>query len=288
MGKSRWNRMVSIPVKSLTPEELKEAIHEWAEGCDELERLLWACHDNGLETGGCHVDERSNYIQFAVATESAEQLKKCLSAAEVYGYATLQMMIGGNPYSGPNWHRTKLGVTCTRPNDVDSFFCNLTNALENGKYSETKSGFTLISDIAEFFEEKLAALEFFMSVQNHSEYEFRIILRSNERNWKYFNELFGSFGMVQEVEKKEKYSMISWYVNASSKEEFYDVLFDILEGIKRKWNLETPTEIMPDMGFPHKALLMQKKFGITPEGVKKMNDWINENYPRPDGGKVNY
>ncbi len=286
MGKSRWNRMVSIPVKSLTQEELKEAIHEWAEGCDELEKLLWTCYEKGLETAGSHVGKHNNYLDFYVASNSKSQLKKVLFVAEAYGFSESFMMFGGNPISGPEWYRTHVDVSCLIPENVAEFYANITQALENENTEIPARCFGMMIDFAEFFEGKMAMLNFRMKVRNHSEYEFFIETFANQQNWAYFDELFSSCGMIQKT--RDDAPFICWYLKSSSKEDFYDTLQNLLDKIRENWNFNTPTEVTDDMNFDLKALIMQKKFGTTPEGVKKMNAWINSNHPRLNGRKVNY
>lgn len=286
MGNSKWNTGASVPVTSLTPEELKDAIHEWAEGCNELEKLLWLCYRKGLETGGCHVGQRNNYLDFYITSQSSERLKKVLWAAETYGFAETFMMFGGNPYSGPNWYRTVLSVDCLIPENVGEFYARISQTLEDETEVFSTRCFGMMTEFAEFFEDKLVNLTFRMRVRNHCEYEFYIEKFKGEYNWNYFDELFGSLGMTKK--QREDAPFVCWCLKSSSEKEFGDALNIILEGIRAKWSLETPTEIMPDMEFNHKALLMQKKFGTTPEGVKKMNDWINANKPNPNRRDVNY
>lgn len=55
---SKYNNIKSIPIDSLSKEELKTAIHEWAEGDDAMERLLWAFYNKGIKTNGCHAGTR--------------------------------------------------------------------------------------------------------------------------------------------------------------------------------------------------------------------------------------
>lgn len=286
MGKSTWNRIVSIPVKSLTREELKEAIHEWAEGCDELEKLLWTCYEKGLETAGSHVGKRNNYLDFYVASNSKNQLRKVLSVAEMYGFSETFMMFGGNPISGPEWYRTHVDVSCLIPENVAEFYRSITQALEDETQEVSVRCFEMMTDFAEFFEDKMTMLNFRMKVHNHSEYEFFIETFGNQQNWEYFDELFASCGMIQQM--RDDAPFVCWYLTSFWEEDFYDTLTNLLTKIRETWNFSTPTEIMEDMPFKLKALIMQKKFGKTPEGVKKMNAWINSNHPRLNGRKVNY
>ena len=67
--KREWNTGAGIPISSLSQDELKEAIHEWAEGSKELEDILWACYKNDVVTIGSHVDPSEIgrfYIQFII------------------------------------------------------------------------------------------------------------------------------------------------------------------------------------------------------------------------------
>ena len=286
MGNTKWNSGVSVPVHALTHDELKEAIHEWAEGSEKLERLLWTCYEKGLETGGCHIGPYSNYLEFYVNTNSAEQLKKVLATAESYGFTEAFMMFGGNPLSGPNWYRTSLAVDCLIPENVDEFYARINRDLVAAESTSSARCFALMLEFADFFEDKLADIKFRMKVRNHSLYEFFIEKYKGSHNWEYLDELFGSFGMLQKKAKDAPF--VWWYFKGESEEDFYDTVKNILEGIRNKWTLSVPNEIVDPKDFNFNALLMQKKFGTTPEGVKKMNDWINANNPRPGARKVNY
>ena len=286
MRNQKWNTGASVPIHSLTHNELKEAIHEWAEGSEELERLLWTCYTKGLETGGCHIGKYNNYLEFYINATSTEQLKRVLSTAESYGFAETFMMFGGNPLSGPNWYRTSISVDCLIPEKVDEFYARLNRTLIDEEANNSARCFGLMLEFAEFFEDKLADINFRMKVRNHTLYEFFIEKYKGRHNWAYLDELFSSFGMLQK--KAEDAPFVWWYFKGESEKDFYDTVKNILEGIRSKWSVETPTEIVDDKDFNFNALLMQKKFGTTPEGVKKMNDWINENNPRPNGRKVNY
>ncbi|MBQ8299015.1 MAG: hypothetical protein IJX99_03980 [Clostridia bacterium] len=285
MGKSRWNRSVAIPTESLTLEELKEAIHEWAEGCDELEKLLWSCYNNGLKTAGCHVGKYNNYLQYYVASESKEQSARVLNATESYGNSEAFLTFGGNPISGPSWYKTNISISSYIPDDVGSFYASINRELEGETHVEARC-FGLMAEFADFFEDKMTGLYFRVTVRNHSEYRFIVESYMNQRNWEYLDELFGSLGLVRE--EREDVPLVAWSLNASSEEEFYNGVKSLLDAIRSNWAIETPTTFFDDMGFNLKALIMQKKFGTTPEGVALMNNWINTNHPNPNVRKVNY
>lgn len=286
MGKSEWNTGASIPISALTPEELKVAIHEWAEGYDELEDLLWVCHRKGLETAGSHACDQNNYFQFYISESSIEQAKRLLSATEAYGFGQIFVTFGSNPYSGPNWHRTSFDVSCLRPEDVRNYFTRMARAVENEQFERTHRAFEFVADFARFFEDKMTGVCLRANVRNHSEYEFFIESHRNEGNWAYFDELFGSLGMTSYRREADQFA--AWYIRGSTQEEFYEAMKHVAEGVQTKWSLPVPTEPTDDMGWAEASLIMRQKFGTTREGTKLLNDWINTTYPRKDGRKVNY
>ena len=104
---SKYNRMASIPISSLSEQELPIAIREWAEGNVHMENLLWACYKNGIETNSCHADE-SPYIGFYLDSKKEEVLKLLNVAQSIKGASFLVMPDGGNPFSGPDWNRPVL------------------------------------------------------------------------------------------------------------------------------------------------------------------------------------
>ena len=108
MKGSTWNCLKSIPVDDLSEAELKEAIHEWAEGHDSFEELLWLCYNNGIKTNGCCAgDHHFAYVDFLL-DEGKEKLLEMMSAAWKYGKINFFCQFYGNPRSGSDWYKTCL------------------------------------------------------------------------------------------------------------------------------------------------------------------------------------
>lgn len=81
MKKNKYNNGSSMPISGLSKDELKVAMKEWAEGSKTLEKLLWNCYNNGIETGGCHIKNRFAYIDIygdSCSNEGKEKIKKWL------------------------------------------------------------------------------------------------------------------------------------------------------------------------------------------------------------------
>ena len=53
MDKKMYNTGQPIDIETLSKDELKEAFHEWAEGCDILENLLIEAYNKGLFSRAC-------------------------------------------------------------------------------------------------------------------------------------------------------------------------------------------------------------------------------------------
>ena len=135
MGKSKWNYGCSIPILALSEAERKEAIHEWAEGNDSLERLLWNCYENKVVTNGCCAGEHHRpYVDFLIEESSRDALKQILDAADNRSnYKAIFLMSGGNPYSGPDWYKPILGISPCK--ERKSFFDDLNSYSENSNDS---------------------------------------------------------------------------------------------------------------------------------------------------------
>lgn len=49
----KYNNGKPIRIQDLNPEEIENAIHEWAEGSESLEKLLKECYKNGIYSYAC-------------------------------------------------------------------------------------------------------------------------------------------------------------------------------------------------------------------------------------------
>jgi hypothetical protein len=151
-----WNDKSSIPIRNLTPEELKEAIHEWAEGSEELEELLWLCHDHKVVTLGCHVSKSGNgcYIEFDIEDADREYLKKIVYYTYLTGWGRLVLHFGANPRSGPDWYKPTISVSTSIPYPANRLFKNLIEVFRDGKKTDEKAPFLKIFELYEVAKRK--------------------------------------------------------------------------------------------------------------------------------------
>ena len=287
MNKSKWNRIESIPVSSLTEDELKQAIKEWSEGSKQLESLLWTCYKNGIKTSGCHTGKHANFVYLSINLEgnTPRDILKCmLSEVEKFGNAQVNLHFGGNPLSGPEWHKTSIFISSKYALQADRLWENLDKAITEKHSDNQYICFSRILDFYDFLQDKDCGLTCRMYISAYHMYEIKFDDSGPESTTEYFSAFFDKLGFKTEKDSSKKF----WVFKTGDKSVFKDMLDKICEAFEKEYSLEKPTEITQDMTFNYRAFLMQKKFGYTRAGIQKMNDWINENSPRSDGCKVNY
>ena len=274
---SKYNRMASIPISSLSEQELPIAIREWAEGNMHMESLLWACYDNGVETDGCHADAFP-YISFHLDSKK-EGILKLLSAAEnIKGTSFLVMPDGGNPLSGPDWNRPILTLRfeAQEKRETDFILKKLTLALtSNQEELNTDNLFAQLLELAHFFANKESGLDFCAFHNQDNSYSF--ITRAEKLNFEYYNSLLQNAGL-QLVETPE-----DWWCNGCSMQDneaqaLLQKSKTCIANIMQNYSLEKPTEILEEMSFNTMARVKKREFGDSLEGQQKFAKWAQEEW----------
>ena len=287
MGKSKWNRIESIPISSLSEDELKEAMKEWAEGSQALENLLWVCYQNGIKTSGCHTSEHARfvYLDFDFEENTPRDLLNCVfSEVEKFGNAQINLHFGGNPLSGPDWYKTYFGISSRYVLQADRLWENLAKAILEKHFEEKYSIFIKILDLHDLLQDKDCGLTCRMKVSAYCTYEINFDDSGPKSTTEYFSAFFEKLGFEVYEDHGKKF----WFFKTSDKAVFKNLLDKLCAAFASDYSLEKPAEVTSDMTFNYQAYLMQKKFGHTREGIEKMNDWINDNQPvhEPYGKKV--
>ena len=267
---SKYNRIVSIPVESIPKEEIKEAIHEWAEGDDAMERLLWACYEKGIKTGGCHAGAKP-YIDF----KYQENLNKLIPLFEVtqkvVGSQIFIVVDGGNPFSGPDWNLASIGIgiDAEYKDETDVYFDNLTNALEK----ESSNTHPLL-DLLEFFIDKESGLLFRL---RHNEDKFIFYVESRQTSkerYNYYSKLFTKSGLI-ECERKFDDGRHYWKVEDNNIESLLNKIEKIKEYIINNYSLEPEKDEEKIVNWILKARF--KKKTLTEE---EFDNWLKEEEKR--------
>lgn len=285
---SRWNHMQSIPMPEISENEISEAIHEFSEGCDSLEKLLLDCKANGVETSGCHFGHGS-YLDIR---PDSGQKKIAQMLAKTLKIPKTQILItpnAGNPFSGQDWYRATIGFqsqTNIAERDI-YFFQELSKALKL-EYSCSpillETAKTLL-ELCNFLKDKESELN--IRITHHYGESFAITLETwkTKLNVTYYKKLFNKVGLKPYT--KENWPIVLWETYPITDEELYNKLSLFTQQLISKFSLPLPTEITEDMRFAAKAMVMRRKFGTEPTGIAKMNDWINS-YRSREQSPVNY
>lgn len=277
---SKYNRMASIPISSLSEQELPIAIREWAEGNVHMESLLWACYKNGIETDGCHADEYP-YISFHLNSKNEEVLKLLNVAQSIKGASFLVMPDGGNPLSGPDWNRPNLSIwfEAQKKIEVDSILEKLTLALtsKEEELNTDNDFFAQLLDLAHFFANKESGLDFCALHNQDDSYSF--IMRAEKPNFEYYNSLLQNAGLQLE-ETPEDWWCNEWSMEGDEVEALSQKIRVCIANVMQNYSLEKPTEILEEMSFNTIARIKKREFGDSLEGKQKFAEWIQEEWTK--------
>lgn len=96
-------------ISKIRKEELEEKFDIWSEGSLELKKLLNFCYQNGVVTSGCcrHLP----YLEMDLEESDLSLIAKMLTGAYEATGVKIYLAKGGNPYSGPNWHKTIFNIS---------------------------------------------------------------------------------------------------------------------------------------------------------------------------------
>ena len=269
---SKYNHIKSIPIESIPKEEIAQAIHEWAEGYDFLEKFLWVCYERGIKTDGCHAGMRS-YVGFSYEGEKDNELALLMNAAISQNES--QVMIsphGGNPLSGPDWYKTNIvvGAETEYEEDGKAFFDSLTQQLKNNQ-SDTNIDFSPLLALTKFFSDNLAGLLIRIR-HNNNEYSFSLEGYFPDKDKvEELNSLFQGCGLVMyshpEGERK------NWTCTCADIETLSSKIREVADYIISNYSINPPTEVCENNTFNINANIVRNK--AIQEGRPEMFDtWL--------------
>lgn len=286
---SKYNDLKEVPINDLNESELQQAFKEWSEGDKYLEELLESCHNNGVETVGCHTEWHlgaANPSYFSVrVNESHDKIKKMLEVIKDTKELAIRIEPdGGSPNSGDNWYKPILSVDrlemnkkldCTESGDI--VFKQIKEKLTEEREDEHEDdSISALLDLYDFFTGKDSNLTFSMNHKNENEYEFNITTLGNERDWDYYNDLCEHAGLTR-IEQEDESPIAEWSTSAESYELLSDKIKKCRDVLLSEYSLEIPNEIREDMTFINaQARVKRREFGDTPEGRQKLKEWVDE------------
>lgn len=274
---SKYNSGASIPISSLSDEELRIAIHEWAEGNNSLESLLWRCYKNGIETQGCHSGLNS-YLQIGLKSPK-DKLIKILGAIHQLNDSDIFILPnGGNPFSGPDWYKPSICIGSSSPTKKESnrFFDVLSNTIDENDIKQANED-SLILELLNYL--------YFFNGKGLDE-NLRLVHNANEKKQYTFSiEGFydiNNFNRLNPIYQKNGFKMILsdkiedltfFTLSSNDPQELAEKMRKGREYLQERYWVEYPS---PENATSTnlQVRLMRMRFGDTQEGRQKFEEWF--------------
>ena len=267
---SKYNNITSIPIESIPKEELAQAIHEWAEGDEAMERLLWSCYNHGIETSGCHAGA-DPFLGFYLNNET-ENISRILNTTNnIPFFQILLSPDGGNPFSGPNWQKPMItiGVFEETKEKADNFFNSVTDSLEN----QTNGEYNPLLSLFDFFKGKNSLLTFRLrNLKDRCIFRIEMSPASKELS-DFYQELFTRAGLKRSIisEEHESNGRYSWILEDTNMDMLYIKIDQARKIIEEGYSLRPPLTEDDMTSFTTKARHMKEH--MSEEAFKR---WIEE------------
>ena len=253
--KEKYNNLSSIDIHSLSPEELKIAIHEWAEGDEAMEALLWKCYYTGVETKQSHAGGRP-FIEVS-ADQNADKVKNMIdSVSDIDGFSILISPDGGNPFSGDVFYKAGIGIiflSTEYQEDAEILFNKMNASLDLEKKSNSKMADSIIN-LYNFFREKESDLEFRIRFVD-GKYIFNAEI-NGRMHTEEFEKMFSGFGLVQDKEAVFN----SWCFESDNLEEFGNRLEAVSNAIISSYSFEKPDKLDERMSLNEVFRYLRRRY----------------------------
>ncbi len=250
----KYNNLSSIDVYSLSPEELKIAIHEWAEGDEAMEELLWKCYNSGVETKQSHAGARP-YIEIS-GDHNVEKVKSLISSVcNVDGFSTRIAPDGGNPFSGDVFYKPGIGIAFLKTeyqSEADEIFRRMTQSLD--MQSVPNKMIDSFINLYNAFKGKESGLDFRITFQD-GKYQFSTGV-GGRYNLEQFNELFSNIGLTP-----GKFGVIDvWQFESDNLEDFGNKMEYFTNTLINNYSFELPDRLDEKMSFNERFLYLRRRF----------------------------
>ena len=274
---SKYNHIHSIPIESVPKEEIAIAINEWAEGDEAMERLLWACYENGVKTDGCHTG-MCPYLGLKY-TGSNDKVIKLLAAC--INLEESQIFIspdGGNPISGEDWYITNIGIGFETESIEKSGknLDTLSSALNNDTSLKEKELVSLLLKLSDFLVDKESALKLRFNY-SENKYSFSIECTPvNEEVSIYFDKLFKEANFFEAENPVKESKRRFWKIESDNLDDMINKLRESINYIINNYSLEPPTREEDITDLHQLARFKRKEFGNDVDSYERFVAWYEQ------------
>ena len=266
---SKYNHIKSIPVDSIPKEEIKQAIHEWAEGSKAMEKLLWTCYEKNIKTCGCHAEARP-WISFKYQDNLDRIIPLFYETQKVLDSQIVIMVDGGNPFSGPEWDLSSIavGINSIKEDEIEKYFDNLNTILNK---SNDNNHHPMI-DLLQFFLDKETGLLLRLRHTKEDKFIFTLEARSAiQERLDYYNEIFINAGLTPIPFNKEVSQYHEWKIESNNSDDIINKLNKISKYIINNYSLEPETKEENIKNFVLLARYKRKELN-----QEQLEEYLNE------------
>ena len=274
---SKYNHIHSIPIESIPKEEIAIAIKEWAEGDEAMERLLWACYENGVKTDGCHTG-MCPYLGLKYTGSNDKVIKLLAACINIEESQIFISPDGGNPISGEDWYITNIGIGFETESIEKSSenFDTLSSALNNDTSLKEKELVSLLLKLSDFLVDKESALKLRFNY-SENKYSFSIECTPvNEEVSIYFDKLFKEANFFEAENPVKESKRRFWKIESDNLDDMINKLHESINYIINNYSLEPPTREEDITDLHQLARFKRKEFGNDVGSYERFVAWYEQ------------
>lgn len=274
---SKYNHIHSIPIESIPKEEIAIAIKEWAEGDEAMERLLWACYENGVKTDGCHTG-MCPYLGLKYTGSNDKVIKLLAACINIEESQIFISPDGGNPISGEDWYITNIGIGFETESIEKSGknLDTLSSALNNDTSLKEAELISLLLKLSDFLVDKESALKLRFNY-SENKYSFSIECTPvNEEVSIYFDKLFKEANFFEAENPVKESKRRFWKIESDNLDDMINKLRESINYIINNYSLEPPTREEDITDLHQLARFKRKEFGNDVDSYERFVAWYEQ------------
>ena len=274
---SKYNHIHSIPIESVPKEEIAIAINEWAEGDEAMERLLWACYENGVKTDGCHTG-MCPYLGLKYTGSNDKVIKLLAACINIEESQIFISPDGGNPISGEDWYITNIGIGFETESIEKSGknLDTLSSALNNDTSLKEAELISLLLKLSDFLVDKESALKLRFNY-SENKYSFSIECTPvNEEVSIYFDKLFKEANFFEAENPVKESKRRFWKIESDNLDDMINKLRESINYIINNYSLEPPTREEDITDLHQLARFKRKEFGNDVDSYERFVAWYEQ------------
>ena len=273
---SKYNDGHSIDIDSLTDEELKEAMVEWAEGDEAMYRLLWALYNSGIKTSGCHAG-RGPYMGIEYDKDQKDVLTVIMNSVLLAKSSQVFVRAeGSNPFSGPNWYKPGIIVGSDTDSEAvaDKQFDLLTKIVNKEISMPSKIDISPLLELLDFLIGKYSKI--LLRVEHESDDTYRYSIegsyKEDSESFIYLNTLLSKLGFSLKTFEEGPHKI--WSYKSSNSDDINKMIKETSRLIMDTYNIKVPTNENETDDFAIQGMIIRNR------SLEEFNEWLKVEYQK--------